>query len=58
MEASPYDRFWGVISKYNPKIWQKNNWLGKAENMMGKLLYELRIEINREDYKDYDEEYC
>lgn len=50
MEANPYDKFWGVgLSKYSPAIWKKMSWVGKAQNMMGQLLHELRTELNRED---------
>ena len=50
MEASPYDRFWGVgLPLTNSRIWNRNNWHGVAENTMGRLLHELRIELNREN---------
>ena len=49
MEASPNDKFWGTgMSMYNPRIWATNNWIGNAENTMGKLLHEIRTELKRE----------
>ena len=50
MEASPYDKFWGVgLPLNNPRIWHQNNWHGVAENTMGRLLHELRTELKREE---------
>lgn len=51
MEASPNDKFWGVgLSMDNPRIWNTNNWWGRAENKMGSLLSEIRQEIRRETH--------
>ena len=56
MEASPYDKFWGVgLSKNNRRIWQKNNWHGHAKNMMGQLLYEIRLDLKREEHEKTEE---
>ena len=55
MEASPFDKFWGVgLSKDNPRIWRQNNWHGSAQNMMGKLLYEQRLELKHELAEEKD----
>lgn len=49
MEASPYDKFWGVgLSMFNPRIWMKNNWHGNAANTMGRLLDQTRRDIKHE----------
>lgn len=41
VEASPYDRIWGVgLKKEDPRIEQSKNWLG--QNLLGKALMEVR----------------
>ena len=59
MEASPFDKFWGVgLSMYNHRIWTKNNWIGTAKNTMGLLLSDLRREIRHElSYQDQQPQY-
>ena len=48
VEASPKDFYWGAgLSLRDPKLWQRNTWVGKASNHMGRLLSELRRDYNR-----------
>ena len=48
VEASN-DRYWGAgFKKTNPKLWNRAEWFGKAENQLGELLMELRREFKRE----------
>lgn len=57
VEASPYDKIWGVgLGQDDPLIDDENNWLG--QNLLGKLLTDLReiikIECNNEkQYWDF-----
>lgn len=45
VEASPFDVIWGVgMSEDNPKINNKDNWLGM--NLLGEVLTELRDELS------------
>ncbi len=45
VEASPYDRVWGVrLAKDNPDILNPNNWRG--ENLLGKVLMRTREELS------------
>ena len=47
VEASPYDRIWGVkLSKNDPRINDPNQWLG--ENLLGKVLMEVREILRKE----------
>lgn len=47
VEASPYDKIWGVgISQDNPDVFNKDKWLG--ENLLGKVLGEVRERIKSE----------
>lgn len=44
VEASPYDKIWGVgLSEDDPRIHNKENWQG--ENLLGKVLDQVRLEI-------------
>lgn len=44
VEASPYDRIWGIgLTKDDPKAHQRSTWEGK--NLLGEILTELRIEL-------------
>lgn len=44
VEASPYDKYWGVgLAAHNPMIKQVNKWRG--QNKLGFLLMELRDEL-------------
>jgi ribA/ribD-fused uncharacterized protein len=44
VEASPYDRIWGVgLGEDNPEILDKKNWQG--ENLLGKAIMQARDEI-------------
>lgn len=44
VEASPYDRIWGVgLSANDPRIHDKNAWLGK--NRLGKVQMRVRAEL-------------
>ena len=48
LECNTLDTFWGIgMSLNNPKIWIRNSWVQKAENKLGSLLMELRIELKR-----------
>lgn len=44
VEASPYDRIWGVgLKEDNPAILDKRNW--KGQNKLGKILTKVRNEL-------------
>ena len=44
VEASPYDKIWGIgLSKDNPKAQLRSTWDGK--NLLGEILTELRVEL-------------
>jgi ribA/ribD-fused uncharacterized protein len=44
VEASPYDKIWGIgLTKDDPKAQQRSTWEGK--NLLGEILTELRIEL-------------
>ncbi len=44
VEASPYDRKWGIgLSINNPKAYKREKWNG--ENLLGKILTEVREEL-------------
>lgn len=46
VEASPYDRTWGIgLSADDPKALNPNNW--KGSNLLGKALMEIRAELNK-----------
>lgn len=46
VEASPYDRTWGIgLSTNDPKALNPNNWRGS--NLLGKALMEIRTELNK-----------
>ena len=46
IEASATDSFFGCgMSLGNKKIWEKNSFLGKAQNHLGRLLAEVRQEL-------------
>ena len=48
VEASPYDKIWGVgLAKDDDRILDKNNWLGM--NLLGKALMNVRTELMEED---------
>ena len=41
VEASPYDKYWGVACSLNdPDVWEPTKW--KGTNTLGKMLSELR----------------
>jgi ribA/ribD-fused uncharacterized protein len=49
VEASPYDKVWGIamgVDKY-PAILDPNNW--KGQNLLGKCLMRVRDKIRKED---------
>ena len=47
VEASPYDKIWGVgLAEDNPLILDEKNWLG--QNLLGKALMEVRKKIKNE----------
>ena len=49
VEGNPKDSYWGAgLSIHHPKIWEKNGWVGKATNHLGRLLHEIRLEIKRD----------
>ena len=51
VEASPYDRIWGVgLSEDNPLIDDKLNWKGR--NLMGKAVTEVREQILQDEFKN------
>jgi ribA/ribD-fused uncharacterized protein len=44
VEASPYDRLWGIgLAADDPRAWQRASWLGK--NWLGEVLTETRIAL-------------
>ena len=44
VEASPYDRIWGVgLAANNPAIHDKSKWLG--QNLLGKCLMQVRTQL-------------
>lgn len=46
VEASPYDRIWGVGLHWNDdKILNEKNW--KGQNLLGKVLMEVRKNLNK-----------
>lgn len=46
VEASPYDRIWGVgLSANDPKIFDKSQWQGL--NLLGNVLMRVRIKLNK-----------
>lgn len=46
VEASPYDRTWGIgLSADDPKALNPNNWRGS--NLLGKALMEIRAELSK-----------
>ena len=51
VEASPYDRIWGIGMKANEEgIEDEANW--KGHNLLGKVLMDVRKEIQEKDKKD------
>ena len=50
VEGNPYDKVWSVgIEWTNPAIGNPENW--KGENLLGKILDEIRFEMKFENYK-------
>ena len=48
VEANPKDFFWGAgMALQNPNLWKRNASWGRAENMLGQLLTDLRRELRR-----------
>ena len=48
VEASPRDTFWGCgISLRNKRLWEKNSWMGKADNHLGQILMDIRREFKQ-----------
>ena len=48
VEASPYDRIWGVgIAENDPDIFDKSKWLG--QNLLGKCLMRVRNQLRIQD---------
>ena len=43
VEASPYDRIWGVGMPVCPEVYNPSNWRGK--NLLGKAWQEVRKEL-------------
>jgi ribA/ribD-fused uncharacterized protein len=44
VEASPYDKIWGVgLAENDPKVYDRDNWDG--ENLLGKAIMEARDQI-------------
>lgn len=44
VEASPFDRIWGIgLSANNPKAKARRNWRG--QNLLGQILTNLRVEL-------------
>jgi ribA/ribD-fused uncharacterized protein len=55
VEASPYDRIWGIGMKANEEgIEDEANW--KGHNLLGKVLMDVRKEIQEKDKKDLVEQ--
>ena len=47
VEASPYDRIWGVgLDVEDPRILDENQWQG--QNLLGKALMDVRTELKGE----------
>lgn len=52
VEASPYDKIWGVkLSQDDPKILDPKNW--KGQNLLGKAITQVRAEILQEESKTH-----
>ena len=50
IECNPRDSYWGTgLSMENPRVWQDNSWQTTAQNHLGRLLMDLRLEFNREE---------
>ncbi|WBF04145.1 hypothetical protein VL14_ORF200 [Staphylococcus phage vB_SauM_VL14] len=50
VEASPYDKIWGVGLKANdPKILDESNW--KGQNLLGKVMEDVRVHCVYNKYK-------
>ena len=50
IEGNAKDSYWGAgLSIHNPKIWKKHAWWGIAENHLGRLLQEVRLECKRDE---------
>jgi ribA/ribD-fused uncharacterized protein len=46
VEASPADTYWGAgCSLWSQNIWKPSSWASKGQNIMGKLLEEVRREL-------------
>lgn len=46
VEASPYDRIWGIgLGEYDPKAWDEKTWRG--QNLLGKVLTQIRDEFEK-----------